>query len=229
MNLIYKASLRHKSKNFKEKIDSQEKKLELLSLPNDTQQISQKNTLIGVARTPDSTFSEVHPVHHSPFDDTFHQLKEQFISLEIPPHWIAAFTALLLKIFIISGILLALYSISLKTVHYLKNRDSMSISPSKMAISMPQRPSKKLKNLFKNPLVTKQTDVYNALSRIKIESIQRSNDGSTSIMLNGKIYHPGALISEHPKIYFSKINGTFLEFKDKYQQIYSRPIDLMLQ
>ncbi|MDR0418356.1 MAG: hypothetical protein LBH08_02905 [Puniceicoccales bacterium] len=152
----------------------------------------------------------------------------KILSISLPNHWIQNAMVFLMKssAITISCCFVVMVIKNVICPDILQNtKDSIGTAVALQGKTMPRR---KLKHLFRDPLIVKQKQVRNALLAMHVDTIQRYEQGNERIIIDDKIYGLGSIMNEHPRIWLEKIGKNNLYFSDKYGQYYKRAlIDMM--
>lgn len=163
------------------------------------------------------------------FGRVSHSALDKLLSFYVPNTWIPNVTAFALRSCAIAlsccfAVMLAKHLINPHAITTAENRSKNTVILAKNA-----EPKRKLKHLFRDPLVVQQKKVSNALLAMRVDTIQRSEKGKGSIIINDQTYGLGTQLTEHPSVWLEKIGKNSLYFSDKYGQLYKRAIQDLLE
>jgi hypothetical protein len=163
------------------------------------------------------------------FSSLYQMCKSGFykiISINLPVSLIQNVTVFLIKSSVAAVILGLAITFFYKKFYNNRSASENQSQPIKTSEELP--PKRKLKHLYRDPLLVQQEKIRDALLALHIDTIQRQKDGTAHIIIDNRRFCIGALLSEHPKIRLEKVGKRSLYFSDKYGQWYKRSIQNML-
>ncbi|MDR1303402.1 MAG: hypothetical protein LBJ81_02150 [Puniceicoccales bacterium] len=150
----------------------------------------------------------------------------KIISINLPASLIQSATVFLIK----SSVAAVFFHLAITFFYknFYNKKDASENRSQPIKTSEELSPKRKLKHLYRDPLLLQQEKIRDALLALHIDTIQRQKDGTAYIVTDNRRFCIGALLNEHPKIRLEKVGKRSLYFSDKYGQWYKRSIQNLL-